>query len=251
MKYYVPQFKLSFDMPPQTKPEDKVGGLPWGLSAERYPICRDCGKSQSLLLQLIHHPERLDLERPGRNLFIFQCNHDPGGCATWDSDSGANACFILEPEELTGQMAPMPTDNPWLEIEARVVDWIEGDDGILAEQVLPNRTLGDYEYDKFNDLLLKSNRYYQGLRLGSIPFWVQIPEIPLPNWKFAGEMGEAYTLAEEPSPEGKTSPKDRVGHIHQLPDGKWGFTGPNLGTGNGYLFVRLQEKPEGCFFWQC
>ena len=59
MKYFVPQFKLSIDMPPQTKPEDKVGGLPWGLPSERYPICCDCGKSQSLLIQLVHHPERL------------------------------------------------------------------------------------------------------------------------------------------------------------------------------------------------
>lgn len=255
MKYFVPKFKLSIDMPPQTKPEDKVGGLPWGLPTERYPTCRKCGKSQSLLLQLIHHPERLDLGRPGRNLFVFQCNHDPGGCPTWSGDSGANACFILEPEELTGQMTPMPADNPWLEIEARIIDWIDNDDGISPEQVISDgmlRYVPWEERSELNGILLKQDEdYWGGLRLGSIPFWVQEPQIPSPNWKFIGEMGETYLLPEEPSTKAKNSPKDRVGHIYQRRDGRWCFTGPNLGTGSGYIFIRLQDKPGGHFFWQC
>ena len=252
MKYFVPQFKLSIDMPPQTKPEDKVGGLPWGLPSERYPICRDCGKSQSLLIQLVHHPERLDLGRPGRNLFVFQCNHDAGGCATWAGGYGANACFILEPEDLVNQLTPLPKDDPYVEVEAHIIDWVRGDDGIPQEKVTPNGDFCELTDDEFDEVYQQPTPRV-GMRLGGVPTWWQDScEAPRPDWKFVGQLYGEYCLAEEPSTEAKRSAKGQTGHIHQWRDGEWGFNGPNLGCGTGYIFIRLQtEKPEGWFFWQC
>ena len=253
MKYFVPLFKLSLDMLPQTKPEDKVGGLPWGLSPGDYPVCRDCGKSQSLLLQLVHHPGRLDLGRSGRNLFVFQCNHDAGGCATWDGDSGANACFVLEPEELVSQMAPLPTDNPYLEVEARIIDWVAYDDGIPQEKVTPDRAFCDLS-DAELDEVYQQQKGYAGTRLGGVPNWVQDSgEAPQPDWKFVGQLDGEYKLSEKPSALAKDSTRGKTGHIYQRRDGEWGFSGPNLGdAGLGYIFIRFQTgKPEGWFFWQC
>ncbi|MEO0377192.1 MAG: hypothetical protein AAF329_21790 [Cyanobacteria bacterium P01_A01_bin.17] len=240
-------------MPPQTQPEDKVGGLPWGLPIERYPICRDCGKSQSLLLQLVHHPERLNLGRPGRNLFVFQCNHDAGGCASWEGSSGANACFVLEPEELANHTTPLPKDDPYLEVEARIINWIVGDDGISQEKVTPDGVFCDVS-DAELDAVYEQQKGYGGTRLGGVPNWVQDHnEAPQPDWKFVGQLYGEYRLFEEPSTSAKDSPRGKTGHIYPRRDGEWGFSGPNLGdAGLGYIFIQLQTgKPEGWFFWQC
>ena len=243
-------------MPPQTKPEDKVGGLPWGLPAERYPICQECGKGQSLLIQLIHHPERLDLGRPGRNLFVFQCNSSDDNaniCATWNGNSSANACFILEPEELTNDITPMPEDEPYLEVEAHIIDWWIGEDGIPGEQVTLNGDSCELSREELYKIF-RQKAGYSGTRLGGFPDWVQDSwEAPRPNWKFVGQLSGEYRLAEEPSWKARKSPKGKTGHIHKWHGQDWGFSGPNLGdAGVSYIFVRLSEgQPEGHYFWQC
>lgn len=61
MKYWVPDLLLATQLPPQQELEDKLGGLPWGLPEGLWPVCRSCGKPQSLLAQFTHHAERLDL----------------------------------------------------------------------------------------------------------------------------------------------------------------------------------------------
>lgn len=109
------------DLPTQAVPEDKFGGLPWGLESNLWPKCSNCGKSQSLLAQLLHDPVRLDLGREGRVLCVFQCNHDPGMCSTWEGGSGANASFVVEPEQLARGFAKLPPDTPLIENEVRVV----------------------------------------------------------------------------------------------------------------------------------
>jgi hypothetical protein len=60
---------------------DQFGGLPWGLAPELWPKCSECGKSQSLLAQLIHDPTRLDLGRDGRVLHAIGPNFGDGGIA--------------------------------------------------------------------------------------------------------------------------------------------------------------------------
>ena len=124
MRYYIPVLRVPTELPPQSAPEDKLGGMPWGLPHDMRPTCRDCGKSLSLLAQFVHHLNRLDLGRTGRVLNVFQCNHDPGVCSSWEGGSGANACFVTEPEKLTDSLSPTPPDAPPLEREARIVEWL-------------------------------------------------------------------------------------------------------------------------------
>ena len=115
MRYFVPNSQLAIELPPQSSPHDKLGGIPWGLPPDRWPICSGCGGSQSLLAQFFHHPVHLDLGRSGRVLSVFQCNHDPGMCLTWEGGSGANACFVTELEDLTNELTPLPSDLPLIE----------------------------------------------------------------------------------------------------------------------------------------
>jgi hypothetical protein len=130
MRYFVPDICAAAEAAPETGAQDKLGGSPFGLRQDMWPTCTDCGKSQSLLAQLTHDPTHLDLGRAGRVLFAFQCNHNPGMCATWDARSGANACIIVELEELGHRLSDLPDDRPAVENEVRVLAWIEKDDGL-------------------------------------------------------------------------------------------------------------------------
>src|SRR5262245_15947067 len=99
MLNFIPDLQLGSLLPPQRGLEDKFGGLPWGLRTDLWPMCRHCGRPQSLLAQLSHDDQRLDLGRDGRVLFVFQCCHppwkrDPRECESWSSAAGANACLI-------------------------------------------------------------------------------------------------------------------------------------------------------------
>ena len=255
MKYFVPKFKLSADLPLQTELRDKVGGLPWGLTPEEYPVCSKCGKSQSLIIQLVHHRERLNLGRIGRTLLVFQCTHNFRNCIPSKGGSGSNACFIVEPENLVDEITPMPLDLPDLGIEAQIIDWIAYDDGIPPENVTPEGNLKGLS-DEDDDYLDLEDKAYAGTMLGGVPFWVQDPgEAPSPRWNFVAQLDEYYELDEKPS---STAPNIldlmRRNHIcFDRKNEKWNFTGPNLGCGLGYVFVRHRhnDKPEGWFFWQC
>ncbi len=242
MRYFVPNLKLSADLPTQEKLEDKLGGLPWGLKPEQYPICRHCGKSQSLLAQFVHNPERLDLGKSDRTLLVFQCNYAPGGCPTWEGGSGANACFVLDPEELSDSPTPMPADCPQLETEARVIEWLAQDDQILLEQVS-----AFYDDEQLENLPDETrNRVYTETKLGGVPEWVQSSsEAPAEGWIFIGQLSDSYKFFQEPS--------EQNGIYVYLSSEYWACDGPNFGdAGIGYIFLRHQSgKPNGWFFWQC
>lgn len=246
LRYFVPVLKLPNEMPPQSRPEDKLGGLPWGLTADQWPKCRDCGKSQSLLAQFVHDSRRLDLGRAGRVLSIFQCNHDPGMCATWQHGSGANACFVLEPEDLTSRISAPPDDDPLVEREARIAEWLERDDGI-AEAIAPMF----FSLARFTELPESEERKATwSTRLGSVPRWIQSPdEAPEGAWIFIGQLDSTYSFVHPPlssAPGVVADPEKWEGRSHYS-------EGPNFGDGGiAYLFLRRTEGlPEARFFWQC
>lgn len=246
MRYFEPHLKFSSELPQQTAPADKLGGLPWGLAPEAWPVCSDCGKYQSLLAQFVHHPVRLNLGREGRVLHVFQCNHSPGLCSTWEGGSGANACFVTEPEELLNTLSVLPEDRPELDREAFIITWEERNDGI--DPALESRFYSWATYSQFDDG--KGIQVDLKTKLGSVPWWVQSPDdTPQGNWRFIGQLSDNYYFSERPS----EVPID-MDEDYSPFDGRsyYRSTGPNFGGGIGYIFLRQTEsKPEGWFFWQC
>ena len=246
MRYFVPVPRIAAELPPQAGPEDKLGGLPWGLSPKLWPVCRDCGKSQSLIAQFLHHPERLDLGRPGRVLSVFICNHDPGMCETWDGGSGANACFITEPEDMIFGATAAPQDSPILESEARIVEWLDREDGIAEDDA--HKFFRAAEFYELPETELDKPSW--STRLGGVPRWIQDPdEAPEGDWTFVGQLDSHYSFFQAPvmsNPDVVADPKRWEGRTHYC-------LGPILGDGGiGYIFVRkLSTNPEGWFFWQC
>jgi uncharacterized protein YwqG len=223
MKYYVPILEQAKIYNSQTGLKEKFGGIPFGLSNDKYPFCKQCGNPMGMLVQFVHNSERLNLGREGRILFVFQCNYN-GFCETWDADSGANACFIIEPEDLTGQTEKLPDGNVQLEKEFWVVGWQEFDDGV-GEKDIPaffdETKYYEYEEDEFEELI---KNVTDNSRLGGVPYWVQYPEVPTGDWSFVGQLDDN--------------------------------TGFNFGdAGTGYIFIENlkdgSQLPKGKFLWQC
>src|SRR5215468_9864208 len=172
VRYFVPDIRVGSELRKQTALEDKFGGLPWGLRAARWPRCAECRKSMSFLAQLLHHPVRLDLGREGRVLFAFQC--DGVTCATYEGSSGANACFVSEPEWLTDGPSARPMDRRSLEHEVRVARWDDRDDGV-PDALMPRF----FDYDDhlaLDDGIVE--QLYFATRLGSAPAWIQAAQEP-------------------------------------------------------------------------
>jgi hypothetical protein len=246
MLYFLPDIQLATEMLPQTRLEDKLGGLPWGLPPSRWPRCSNCGRSQSLLAQFVHHSGRLELDREGRVLFMFQCNHEPGRCSTWEGGSGANACFVLEPDELIDGLAPLPADNPSTEREARIIRWLEKEDEITPSQA--RAFFSDSEFLTLPEEVIL--RAAQVTRLGGVPSWIQsADEGPKDGWRFVGQLDSFCSFFTPPRTNGdgvKPDAQHQAGRTHFC-------EGPNFGDcGIGYVFLRSGKSvPEGWFFWQC
>lgn len=244
MRYYTPQLQLASELLPQTAPADKLGGLPWGLAPEAWPVCRQCGKSLTPIAQFVHHPERLDLGRAGRLLSVFQCSHhQDDGCESAVHGSGANACFVTEPEHLLSGLTSLPQDAPPLEREAFIVAWAAHEDGIKPE---------DAECFLTHDGLAEVSEYaWEGIgpetRLGGAPYWIHGPDPDLvQGWRFVGQLMDYYEFQREPAlPPGEFWTEDREEGDMYVCDG------PNFGSGIAYLFLRDSDGvPEGRFSWQ-
>jgi len=246
LKYYIPDIRISEDLEKQCSIEDKYGGLPWGLDSSRWPTCNECQKSQSFLAQLMHNPERVDLGKEGRVLFVFQCNHDPGMCSTWEGGSGANACFIVEPEEIIKGFSQLPEDSPIIENEVRVAAWLEREDGI------PDSSASSFfEEDLFYSLPENLiGKVTTGTKIGSVPEWIQSPsEAPGDGWQFLGQLDSTHSFVSPPKKSASWVQGDG-----ELWEGRTHYgEGPNYGGGGiAYLFLNKNNPlPECWFFWQC
>lgn len=244
MHYFTPQLRLASELPPQSAPADKLGGLPWGLGAEAWPVCRQCGRSLTPIAQFLHHPQRLDLGREGRMLSVFQCSHhQDGGCESAVHGSGANACFVTEPEDILPHLSALPQDAPPLEREARVTGWAEHDDGVKQEDAV--------HFLSAEGLAEVSEYACEGVnpetRLGGAPYWIHGPDADLTEgWRFIGQLMDYYEFQQKPGLEpGEFWVEDREeGEVYVC-------DGPNFGAGIAFLFLReTAGVPEGRFSWQ-
>jgi hypothetical protein len=246
LKFFVPDIVVKDDYAaPETKLVEKLGGRPHGLKASDWPECQECGKSLSLLAQLAHSPDRLDLGGEGRTLFAFYCNHDPGMCDTWDHSSGANTCLVVEQHDLITQQSEMPTDAPPEDQEVFIAGWVEKND------TLDERLIGDFlDEDKYFDVSDELNeKVTWSTRLAGVPRWVQgADEHPSPGWEFLGQLDGNYSFLRPPS-----SPETWVEEDEHRFEGRTHVaSGPNFaGTGVAYLFIRrTKNKPDVKLLWQ-
>jgi hypothetical protein len=151
----------------------KLGGLPWGLPARLWPVCRECGQPMSHLAQLPADPPALPLARD-EVLFIFKCE-SLNICNFWEADGGANAVFTVPRQSLGNAPTAAPpyedgTPTPVL-MELGITRWDEADDGAPAE-------LEDafYDYERHNalpDEIACPHDWDSAWRTkaGGVPYW--------------------------------------------------------------------------------
>jgi hypothetical protein len=232
MKYFVPELTPNDELPVQSSLEEKFGGMPWGLPSDRWPLCARCGAPQTLLAQLRHRHGRLDLRKEGRALFLFACTDDFTRCPSWDMNSDANSCFVVDEERL-GEGLTTPPVSPefparraagWLDgqvlPEWRVARWLEKDDGIPESYPGFFGLMGSPESDDGVQFERYQSLVSQETKLGGVPFWIQFPELP-PDGRFLGQIDSNCCQA----------------------------FGDN---GLGYVFLTgPASAPRGWFLWQC
>lgn len=156
----------------------KLGGLPWGLPIEHWPICKECGRAMSFLAQSpaqSHDDNAPDLPIPADDvLFAFKCEWD-SVCSFWESDGGANAVFSL-PRNALGDGLTAPPEHaedgfPELIAELGVADWRIEDGGAPAEL-----EADFYDYGRHDDLpehIAHPHDWATEWRtkFGGVPYW--------------------------------------------------------------------------------
>jgi hypothetical protein len=249
MRYFVPRLSPS-GQGRRNGFKEKLGGRPEGLPPSLWPACAECGGPMSLIGQFEHHGERLDLGREERRLFVFMCDNDPGTCATWEANSGANACLVVEPEQAGTEAAEAPRPAPvWN--EAIIVGWTERDDGI--DESLRPRFFSDSDYYGSTDRPgidhEVAERVPMATKFGSVPLWLQSSEEGPADHDFIGQIDCQMPFEEEP---------DRIEPWMSAGDGSpesplYWASGPDFGDcGIAYLFAdRRLDPPVIRMFWQC
>ncbi len=144
MRCFLPDIRLAAELPEQPKLEEKFGGV-------RGVCRRSAGRSVRIATSTSRSSPSWSTTRPGS---IWAGG--PGAVRVSVQSpsrhvrvvdrrkSGANACFVLEPEELTEELAPMPEDAPPRDLEVRVVGWREMDDGVTEDKALQFFSRDDY-----------------------------------------------------------------------------------------------------------
>jgi uncharacterized protein YwqG len=230
MKYFTPKLESATKFDFQTNFSEKLGGFPFGLPIEMYPICKECRNPMIFLAQFLHHKDRLDLGKEGRILFVFVCDYEGEGenyynpCESWDADSGANVCFVIEPETFTGKtLATSDLKIPTVK-ETFIGGWAEFNDEITEDEskfFFDTEKYDELDFSQFVELLDKTT---ENTRLGGVPYWIQYPETPKGSWKFIGQLNSDNGL--------------EFGDV-----------------GIGYIFIDVSENseqlPKGKFLWQC
>jgi hypothetical protein len=159
----------------------------------------------TFLAQFQHYCERLDLGGEGRVLFVFMCNLDPGHCHTWKMDEGANAVLILEPAELKTGLTQPPSLGEraeMVEVEARVVEWITGEDPVSTDQYADFFKNKDTYYDIPYEI---RDEVEGGTKLGGVPSWRQgPPDLPSALYRFAAQFDHHHVF-DGPAPNAENS----------------------------------------------
>lgn len=208
---------------------DQIGGAAYGVSPAKYPVCRLCDLPMTFVAQFKHDAKRLDLGRENRVLYVFDCLNDD---ESRNPDSGTNACFVLEPEEMTNAFTAAPENSDFIEFYSYTTKWkrwSEGVPGKFAGQFLTFTAHHQLQQAGLLDNLVANSK------LGGVPVWLQNPEerFAQEGWKFAGQINSKdrpFTFNDA----------DKIRFI-------WG-------GGIAYIFINRPQSssvPDCKFFFQC
>ena len=198
----------------------------------------------TFLAQFSHHPERLDLRGSGRALFVFHCNHDPGMCDDYDYEAGANAALVLDVARMTGHASALPSDQPPVNHEVRIVQWLERDDGLSPQ--LRSAFFKEATYSQLGEAII--DKTTDETRLAGVPLWIQsADEGPRDGWRFLGQLGWLHKFLRTPKASYPWVSPGRAGNAPFVGEG------PNFGdAGLAYLFIsETDDPPRAAIFWQC
>lgn len=202
MRYFAPRFQIATLAGEQKKLLSKIGGISWGLPADRWPICRQCERQERLLAQLCHEPPMLDLGSPSAVLHLFQCMECGGIDYTCGNieDCGRDT-LVIDRSELGEGLSLIPGYDDLSDLgkeligEFWITGWEEGDDGIPAMRLpefFDERKLRKI-HNEFPDIDWFDSQ--MRTRFGGTPRWsgngpMSFPEPPfefsfqLDNWLF-------------------------------------------------------------------
>lgn len=242
MKAYVPFFRLKRPIEKGVGyPPEKVGGYPFGLAGDRWPICPDCGEPMAFVCQYRHDETRLDLGAPELNLFVFNC--DLGTCQSWLPESPAHACLLVPTSELRDELSAPPPGAREPYNEVWILGWVEIDEP--GSEELAKAFLEISSHEKLPRDVRDGG--YSSTKLGGFPTWIQMAETPGPEWAFVGQIGHYHHFfdpnmesAHWVTPMPDSSSVTHVGEGVMIGD-----------LGIMYLFSRGHERKEIAMLWQC
>ncbi|WP_338845073.1 hypothetical protein V8J88_15375 [Massilia sp. W12] len=183
------------------------GGRPSAAASSFvWPQCSSCEGNMQFLGQIRSSPEEL--------LLLFMCQNEPGGCAEWDADEGANRVLAVSPDDL--QLITPPEEGETVLalrygaqlVEADLAHYDQARMAWAAEHAaLPREVLG---------------------QLGGQPLWLQ---------------GDAT-----PQCDACEQPMQFVAQLEQGPDPDVEM---NFGGGCAYVFRCACQKGGAKMLWQC
>ena len=278
MRAFLPSFQIATLAGEQTRLRSKLGGVPWGLPAQR------CDQPQKLLAQLCHEPPMLDLGAPGAVLHLFQCL-ECLGIGQGADGSNAGAAFVLDRSELSAGLVRIPGDDAEPDMGRPLIGefWLTGwhavDDGIPPMRLPDFFDEGKYWalQDEFAHLDWNGER--ARTRFGGSPRWTGNGPQTFPStpYEFLGQLdtflplpGPApapdevgCTVAEYTEVDGKTVFSSRQpAPDRRQPNAPWGLTCEraaalhraeytNFGSdGTAYVYIdRTQTPPAVRWLW--
>ena len=101
--------KPSWHFEGKVKSSDHWGGIPEGVSAKEWPMCRECKHPMSHVATFLKAAERLPLKKY-EALSVFLCDNEEtaGSCEVWDADAGSNAVLLRTKASLARKSLSAP-----------------------------------------------------------------------------------------------------------------------------------------------
>ena len=182
----------------------KIGGLPHGLPARLWPVCKECGLPMSHLLQLPVDKQILPEMHEDEVLFVFKCESEDI-CSFWDGDGSANAVFTVPRKELCNTPTSAPAnaegETPLQVPEFGIVGWRSEDDGAPEEL---EAAFYDYAaHDKLPESVSNPHDWESSWRtkVGGVPSWTANGAQNIPAGRFVLQIDNWINLDDGSSEE--------------------------------------------------